>query len=66
VLRPHGIGLGISINSNCEAGFNSSSDPSCDPAFRNTPWASVLTDMGTYEIGVQVRVLNRTNTVLIL
>ena len=51
VLRPHGIGLGISINSNCEAGVGSSSDPSCDPAFRNTPWASILTDMGTYSIG---------------
>ena len=46
-LRPHGKGLGISINSGCEAGPNSSSDPSCDPAYRNTPWAAVLTDMGT-------------------
>ena len=27
-LRPHGIGLGISINSRCEAGLGSSSDPS--------------------------------------
>lgn len=27
-LRPHGIGLGISINSRCEAGPGSSSDPS--------------------------------------
>eukprot|EP01046_Picozoa_sp_COSAG06_P000633 COSAG06_NODE_18_length_34640_cov_31.179989_9_plen_398_part_00 len=52
-LRPHGIGLGISINSNCEAGPGSSSDPSCNPAYRNTPWAAILTDMGTYEIGDQ-------------
>jgi|EP01047_Picozoa_sp_COSAG01_P072431 hypothetical protein len=41
-LRPHGIGLGISINSNCEAGPGSSSDPSCNPAYRNTPWVSAI------------------------
>jgi hypothetical protein len=51
-LRPHGVGLGISINSRCEAGVGSHSDPSCNPAYRNMPWAAVLTDMGTYEIGV--------------
>ena len=26
-------------------------DPSCDPVYRNTPWASILSDMGTYRIG---------------
>ena len=51
VLRPHNIGLGLSINSDCEAGSGSSSDPSCDPAYHDTPWAAILTDMGTYEIG---------------
>jgi hypothetical protein len=55
VLRPHGLGLGISINSDCNAANASadggSMDPSCDPVYRNTPWASILSDMGTYIIG---------------
>eukprot|EP01051_Picozoa_sp_SAG22_P018417 SAG22_NODE_3095_length_1946_cov_1.397401_2_plen_223_part_00 len=49
VLRPHNIGLGLSINSICESkSLAVSSDPTCAPAYRNTPWAAVLTDMGTY------------------
>ena len=62
VLRPHDIGLGLSINSNCEAGPYSSSDPSCDPAYRDTPWAAVLTDMGTYEIGAEPAAWARNGT----
>ena len=50
VLRPHGIGLGLSINSVCESrSLAVSSDPTCAPAYRDTPWAAVLTDMGTCE-----------------
>lgn len=52
-LRAAGKGLGISINSGCESGVGSAVDPSCNPAYRDTPWASVLTDMGTYAIGEQ-------------
>ena len=53
VLRPHGLGLGLSINSDCNAASAAPSgmDPSCDPDFRDTPWASMLSDMGTYSIG---------------
>ena len=55
VLRPHGLGLGLSINSDCNAASPSPGgggmDPSCDPDFRDTPWASILSDMGTYVIG---------------
>ena len=55
VLRPHGFGLGISINSDCNGATASadggSMDPSCDPVYRSVPWASVLSDMGTYRIG---------------
>ena len=51
-LKPHGIGLGISINSACErAAYASGAGPSCCPAYRNVPWAAVLTDMGTYRPG---------------
>ena len=51
VLRPHGVGLGISINSGCEReSYASGAGPSCCPAYRNTPWAAVLTDMGTYSM----------------
>ena len=49
VLAPHNIGLGISINSGCEnKGYVDGSDPTCCPAYRDVPWAAVLTDMGTY------------------
>ena len=49
VLKPHGIGLGLSINSVCEStSLAVSSDPTCAPAYRDTPWAATLTDMGTY------------------
>ena len=49
VLRPHGVGLGISINSGCEnQAYAAGADPTCCPAYRDTPWAAVLTDMGTY------------------
>jgi hypothetical protein len=48
VLRPHQLGLGNSISSSCELrGLNGA--PYCAPAYRNEPWASVLTDMGTYQ-----------------
>ena len=47
--------LGLSINSDCNAASPSPGgggmDPSCDPDFRDTPWASILSDMGTYVIG---------------
>ena len=47
--------LGISINSACEReSYASGAGPSCCPAYRDTPWAAVLTDMGTYSIGTQV------------
>lgn len=50
VLKPHSIGLGLSINSVCESeSLAVSSDPTCAPAYRDTPWAAVLTDMGTYD-----------------
>jgi hypothetical protein len=60
VLRPHGIGLGISINSGCErAAYVDGAAPSCCPAYRNVPWAAVLTDMGTYSPG-QLRTVGGT------
>ncbi len=48
VLAPHKLGLGNSISSACEANFGLNGAPFCAPAYRNEPWASVLTDMGTY------------------
>ena len=43
--------LGISINSACEReSYASGAGPSCCPAYRDTPWAAVLTDMGTYSL----------------
>ena len=56
VLKPHGVGLGNSIESTChdyDACNNDEhpADPCCCPAYRNVPWADVLTDMGTYSIG---------------
>ena len=57
VLMDHGIRLGNGIVSNCAGDElcgsgegNSDSDPCCCPAYRNTPWADVLTDMGMYSI----------------
>ena len=50
VLRPHGLGLGNSISSSCEErGAADGGAPFCVPAYRSTPWASVLIDMGTYQ-----------------
>ena len=50
VLRPHGLGLGNAISSSCEhKGYAGGSAPFCVPAYRNTPWASILVDMGTYQ-----------------
>lgn len=56
VLTPHGIGLGNGVVSQC-AGLDVCSnanskqaDPCCCPAYRNTPWADVLSDMGSYSI----------------
>jgi hypothetical protein len=48
VLRDHGLGLGNSISSSCEQKNALNGAPFCSPAYRNEPWASVLTDMGTY------------------
>lgn len=56
VLSPHGVGLGNGIVANCEGpdlcepGGGGISDPCCCPAYRDTPWADVLTDMGSYSI----------------
>ena len=52
VLRLHNLGLGNSISTSCESnhtGFATGGAPFCVPDYRNTPWASVLTDMGTYQ-----------------
>ena len=60
VLRPHGIGLGISIDNGCEnEAYVGGADPTCCPAYRNVPWAAVLTDMGTYSPG-QLRTVGGT------
>jgi hypothetical protein len=56
VLRPHGIGIGNSIASDAESldacarpGFpGGPGAPDWCPAYRNVPWADVLTDMSTY------------------
>ena len=56
VLSPHGVGLGNGIVANCEGtdlcalDGGGISDPCCCPAYRDTPWADVLTDMGSYSI----------------
>ena len=61
VLRPHHVGLGNGIVSQCESydlcttgkahiQDGGSADPCCCPAYRNTPWADVLSDMGAYSI----------------
>merc|ERR1712194_635529 len=43
VLRPHGIGLGLSINSAVEKKrYVDGVDPTGCPAYRNVPWASIL------------------------
>ena len=47
VLRQHGLGLGNSISSACEQKNALNGAPFCSPAYRDEPWASVLTDMGT-------------------
>lgn len=55
VLKPHGIGLGNGVVSQCAtldmctaSGDPFNSDPCCCLAYRDTPWADVLTDMGSY------------------
>ena len=61
VLRPHGIGLGNGVVSQCESydlcttgkehvRDGGSADPCCCPAYRDQPWADVLSDMGMYSI----------------
>ena len=56
VLSPHGVGLGNGIVANCEGpdlcapNGGGISDPCCCPAYRDVPWADVLTDMGSYSI----------------
>ena len=55
VLKQHGIGIGNSVASWCASyeqctPDGGSSDPCCCPAYRNQPWADVLTDMGSYSI----------------
>ena len=55
VLSPHGIGLGNGIVANCNGPDTctpglGASDPCCCPAYRDVPWADVLTDMGSYSI----------------
>ena len=51
VMDPPRARLGISINSACEReSYASGAGPSCCPAYRDTPWAAVLTDMGTYSL----------------
>ena len=51
VLRPQGIGLGLSVNSVCGSeSLAVASDPTCAPAYRDTPWAAMLADMGTYAL----------------
>ena len=60
VLKPHGVGLGNGIVAGCTDGFHcrdddpantANTDPCCCPAYRATPWADVLSDMGSYAIG---------------
>lgn len=56
VLSPHEVGLGNGIVANCEgpdlcaSDGGGISDPCCCPAYRDMPWADVLTDMGSYSI----------------
>eukprot|EP01046_Picozoa_sp_COSAG06_P002555 COSAG06_NODE_91_length_24730_cov_26.482603_13_plen_74_part_00 len=43
VLKPHGIGLGLSINSVCESeSLAIDSDPTCAPAYRDMPYATTV------------------------
>ena len=53
-VKPHGVGVGNSINSGCIV-YNESTkdgvaqyDPSCSSVSRDVPWAHVLTDMYSY------------------
>jgi hypothetical protein len=52
VLNPHGVRLGNSIDSHPACEFSGPSayrtTPMCAPAYHHSPWASILTDMGTY------------------
>ena len=58
VLKPHGIGIGNTIASDAESldacarpGFpGGPGAPDWCPAYRNVPWADVLTDMSTYSL----------------
>lgn len=64
-FRPWGIKLTNSIDSHpaCEQGGGDSNltDAMCDPAYHHQPWASVLTDMGSYNPFTNCKIQSNSN-----